>query len=266
MRLYVFDIDGTVLPEGELHLREKTIVILDSLLAHGDAICFASGRPYLGVKQHLDALANGKKYIIAGNGAALYTYEGKLLYEAYMTVEDFYDLHARYGHPGTTVYSYDDQNGLGIFNHDKWIDFEQACNKIQRLVDYSDPRQIDFHNKIYKVMLAGDPADSRQVKIEASDLANFNVMRSAPTFIEILPKKGEKAIGTAHLSQILHIPAKDVFTFGDGGNDVRMLKEFQGVAMGNAVVECKAVSRYVTKTCREDGVAYAITELLPKDE
>ena len=47
--------------------------------------------------------------------------------------------------------------------------------------------------------------------------------------------------------------------FGDGGNDVPIIKEAGiGVAMGNAVDEVKQTADFVTRHIDEDGVAYAL--------
>jgi uncharacterized protein in pdhA 5'region (fragment) len=50
--------------------------------------------------------------------------------------------------------------------------------------------------------------------------------------------------------------------FGDGSNDVEMLKEAgMGVAMGNAVEELKVVANMVTDPIGEDGVWKACKKL-----
>ena len=41
-----------------------------------------------------------------------------------------------------------------------------------------------------------------------------------------------------------------------------MIQEFEGVAMGNAMEEVKAVAKYVTKSCVDCGVAYALKDIL----
>ena len=56
----------------------------------------------------------------------------------------------------------------------------------------------------------------------------------------------------------LNIEKESVYTFGDSGNDVKMIKDFNGVAMGNASEECKKVAKFVTKSVDENGVIYAL--------
>jgi hydroxymethylpyrimidine pyrophosphatase-like HAD family hydrolase len=47
-----------------------------------------------------------------------------------------------------------------------------------------------------------------------------------------------------------------VVAFGDDYNDVEMLSECGiGVAMGNAIDECKAVADHICGDCDDDGMA-----------
>lgn len=55
----------------------------------------------------------------------------------------------------------------------------------------------------------------------------------------------------------------EIAVFGDDVNDIEMLKNCpNGVAMGNAVPAVKQAAAHVTRSNDEDGIAYAIRELL----
>ena len=67
--------------------------------------------------------------------------------------------------------------------------------------------------------------------------------------------------GTAliELAKILDIPMMRVMAIGDNDNDVEMLKVAgMGVVMGNFTLAAKKVATVMTRTCAEDGAAYAI--------
>ena len=54
----------------------------------------------------------------------------------------------------------------------------------------------------------------------------------------------------------------DTVAFGDGGNDIPMLKEAAvGVAMGNASDEVKKAADYVTDNVDDDGIRNALEHL-----
>ena len=61
---------------------------------------------------------------------------------------------------------------------------------------------------------------------------------------------------------------KKSICFGDGSNDVQMIKEATiGVAMGNACQDAKEVSDFITLSCDDDGVTFACEKLgFLKDE
>ncbi|MFR9190031.1 MAG: HAD hydrolase family protein [Anaerotruncus massiliensis (ex Togo et al. 2019)] len=55
------------------------------------------------------------------------------------------------------------------------------------------------------------------------------------------------------------IPASDTMAFGDGGNDIEMLRfAGVGVAMGNAGEEVRQAADYVTDDDDHDGIQNAL--------
>jgi len=65
----VFDVDATLIDENFI-LKDSTIEAINERLKMGDVVAIASGRPFLGITQYLDRFCEGKKYVIASNGAA----------------------------------------------------------------------------------------------------------------------------------------------------------------------------------------------------
>ena len=81
--------------------------------------------------------------------------------------------------------------------------------------------------------------------------------------IEINAAGVNKGKGLLELGEILGISREEIMAFGDGDNDIAMLREVGfGVAMENADEEVKAVADYVTGSNDEDGVAKAIARFV----
>lgn len=86
---------------------------------------------------------------------------------------------------------------------------------------------------------------------------------SVPDNVEINAADGNKGAALTALARHLGIAPEEIMAFGDGNNDVTMLRAAGlGVAMGNAVEEAMAAADYITATNDEDGVAQAIEKLL----
>ena len=89
MRLYVFDVDGTLVGR-DLELKEDVINLLNKVLDNGDVIAIASGRPYIGILQYFNLLHDGKKYCICANGAEVRDINGKVLFQDTLKLKDYY--------------------------------------------------------------------------------------------------------------------------------------------------------------------------------
>ena len=65
----------------------------------------------------------------------------------------------------------------------------------------------------------------------------------------------DKGDAIVRVAEKLGVPLESTYAFGDGINDMCMLRKAgHGIAMGNAVAETKAVAEYVTDDINSDGV------------
>ena len=80
-----------------------------------------------------------------------------------------------------------------------------------------------------------------------------------PLFADVVPEGSNKAVGIQHLLAHYGIDPKEAIAFGDGGNDIEMLRYVGiGVAMGNASDEVKAAADFVTTSVDDEGIAYGL--------
>ncbi len=116
----------------------------------------------------------------------------------------------------------------------------------------------DFHinNDIYQIWLfAGqDIADQLEEK--------FDSLRCVSWYTEgfdVLPKDVSKVNGIERVLEKIGIKDKTIYAFGDGNNDVEMLKfADHGIAMGNASDKLKEVADFVTDSVSNDGIKKAL--------
>lgn len=80
-----------------------------------------------------------------------------------------------------------------------------------------------------------------------------------PAFCDVTSASADKANGISAIASHLGIGIDETMAFGDGGNDMSMLRAAGiGVALGNALDSVKAHADYVTTSVDEDGVMNAL--------
>lgn len=86
---------------------------------------------------------------------------------------------------------------------------------------------------------------------------------SLPSNIEITHKEAHKGAALAWLCGHLGVDTADAVAFGDGDNDLSMIRAAgDGVAMANAIPEVLAAADHVTSSCDEAGVAAYLEPVL----
>ncbi len=87
------------------------------------------------------------------------------------------------------------------------------------------------------------------------------VVRSEPTYLEILPAGVSKGAALREVSRITGVPLAEIAAFGDSNNDIEMLRAAGlGVAVGNALDNVKAAADYVAAADFGLGVARGLLE------
>ena len=116
-----------------------------------------------------------------------------------------------------------------------------------------------------RLVAVGSEDDVRRLerRLKATFDSRLHVTRSLPTFCEILHPDGGKHKALDWLGRHLGIRRDETLAFGNGYNDVDMLRwAGLGVAIGGAVPEVLEVADLVAPPLEEDGVAQVIEDLL----
>mgnify|MGYP000795703879 CR=1 FL=1 len=80
-----------------------------------------------------------------------------------------------------------------------------------------------------------------------------------PAFADVTAKGDTKQKGIDEIIRHFGIKLEETMSFGDGGNDISMLRHAAiGVAMGQAKEDVKAAADYVTAPIDEDGISKAM--------
>jgi hypothetical protein len=111
-------------------------------------------------------------------------------------------------------------------------------------------------NRIYQFIIF----DSRErVQMFTAQLSNCKMSEWNPYAFDIIPRNGGKVVGIKQMLRKFQIKQEEIMAFGDGENDVDMLRYANiGVAMGNADEIVKQQADYITAHIDQDGIQRAL--------
>lgn len=260
-RAIALDLDGT-LTNHEKVVTPKTREALLQASAKGAVIILASGRPTYGIEPVAECLELNKQggYILSYNGGNIVNAKtGKKLFSQFLPDEVIPELYAYAEENGHALLGYAVNEIITEMPDDQYVKEESRINKmnirkVENLFEALEPHPT-------KLLMTGDPSDMLKAEEELVEKLGdrMDIFRSAPFFLELVPKGIDKAKSLSRLLTKINLTPADMIAFGDGYNDLSMLKlAGMGVAMENAAPEVRAEADYVTLSNEEDGVATAL--------
>ena len=256
-KVLFFDVDGTLVQndKGVDKISPEVIAKLNEIKENGNHLFIATGRPYAFVNEYLQSL-NFDGFVMA-NGSHVMV-DGKSIFENYLgqaevsEVVDYLDKHQ------VEYILQDNQYGYLKQHFTNMWDFYQRCNiKEDHIV-----REFDesVYEKIIKmeISLPGHLADEFINMIDGRFNYDYNGTINA---FEVYSKDITKAQGIEKTLAYYNLAIQDSFAFGDGHNDIEMIKAVGcGVVMGNGVAELKQIADYITDDFMDDGLLKALNK------
>lgn len=249
-----FDIDGTLVSFKTHQIPQSTIEAIEAAKAKGLKIFIATGRPAV-IINNLQELQ--QRNLIDGyitmNGA--YCFVGnKVIYKSSIPeadVKKMAELSVR-------------NNFSCIFVSERSLCVCQPSDMVK-----------EIFNVFLKVDVIPERTPEEVVKEEIFQMTPFITLQQEqeimplipgseagrwfPSFADITAKGNTKQKGVDEMIAHFGIELKETMAFGDGGNDISMLRHVEiGVAMGNAENDVKAHANYVTTNVDQDGIANAL--------
>ena len=260
-RAIALDLDGT-LTNHEKVVTPKTREALLKAASEGAVIILASGRPTYGIEPVAECLELQKRggYILSYNGGNIVNAQtGEKLFTQFLPDEVIPILYKYAREKNHALLGYAGNEIITEMPDDQYVKEESRINKmnirkVENLMDALEPHPT-------KLLMTGDPSDMLKAEQELLDMVGdkMDIFRSAPFFLELVPKGIDKAQSLRRLLAKINLTPADMIAFGDGYNDLSMLKlAGMGVAMANAAPEVRADADYITLSNEEDGVAAAL--------
>ncbi len=250
-----FDIDGTLVSFKTHTIPASTIQSIHAARRKGIKIFIATGRPIPFI-DNLGALEYDG--IISANGAMCSTAEGNILYQSPIYRTDLEKL-----------IQYHQENPFPIaFASDKEVFLTSHNDQTKEIfnllkVKPTEIRTIEHCLDMPVIQIIAFFTENQEPFIMSEVLKGCTAHRWHPYFADIISKGQSKSSGIDTMLHHYGISISETMAFGDGGNDISMLKHVAcGVAMGNANETVKAAARYVTTSVDDNGVANILQTFL----
>lgn len=254
IKLAVFDVDGTLVEEGNKGFSEKTLLMLNQLQANGIKVAIASGRPPFFVKGSLNKEFSFDYYVCV-NGAYVADKNFKEVNRSPLSLEDVENLIEDFiKFDDAMMFQFDD--AAYCYNGNKRITsmVSHWIGRIDVLVDHRNDRNRHLKDLPLGVVCNIDPAHMEYYQTKYPHLA-FDAF--SEDHYDIHMDNYSKADGVKIIADAQGIKMDEVIAFGDNYNDIQMLEAVGiGVAMGNALDEVKKSADYVAKNVEDDGTYY----------
>lgn len=251
-KIVFFDIDGTLL-DHDKNLPASTKKAIYDLKNNGVYVAIATGRaPFLfeGLRRELEI-----ESFVSFNGQYV-IFENEVIYENPLNdkeLERIYTLSKKNKHP--LIFMNESTMKATVKDHSL---IETSMESLKLTHPEEEPT-FYLNKKIYQTLLFCKNGEEQSY---IQEFPHFGFIRWHPYSLDIIPAGGSKAEGIKKMIDRLGFNLQDVYAFGDGLNDIEMLKAVgTGVAMGNGVPEAKEHADFITTDVADNGIWNGLKEL-----
>lgn len=250
-RALFLDVDGTLVSFRTHGVPDTAVAALREAHGRGVGVFIATGRAAADLEVLRGIPCDG---VVALNGACGVLAGGQTLFSHPIPPEDFkraLRLSEAWDFPLAL------ELDTGIFVNRITPEVEQVA----RLVAHPVPQEADLR-ALFDRSACCQLCFYCDVESEGRIMACFPGLAASrwnPLFADVNVRGVDKAAGMAAFAAHLGIGLSEIMAFGDGGNDVSMLRAAGvGVAMGNACPAARDVADYIAADIDEDGLARAL--------
>lgn len=263
MRLLVFDLDGTLL-EKDGNLSSETLRILKSFEERNVRSTIATGRSLKSASKFIEQISS-KVPVILFNGARIFDPVTRhYLYSEVLSDSLLQRMSFLCQRSDVSVFFFVDEDVYAVNLTVYAARYVYRDGLSYRLVDNIDSLK---QRKITKIVLTGPSCELTKIenslKFQHRILAS--VTRSEDDLLEILPFGVNKAEALKKLCKFLGIDLKEVVAFGNGENDLEMIKTAGvGVTFKDAPDIVRSQAKVVLLSCGYSGLQEFLENFLQK--
>ena len=263
IKLVLTDMDNTLLPFGDAQISQDTVCAIHRLLDEGIHFAPATGRGYQDLSAFFKPDPSILTTAIACNALEVWL-DNKPVFQKFFSAEDL-QIIAR-------CLSDIDDAGLVITADDPrpWIVGLHVKDTSKLDSPGAFPSGYILTDTIPEVQTLNvgvvfdseriDPQDMQKRLAQVAPTLDF--LYTYTDWLDVAPKGWSKADGVPILMDALHITKDELVVFGDGINDLSIMRALpNSVAVANAVPEVAAAARYHIASSSEYAVARACHQI-----
>lgn len=267
IKLIALDLDGA-LTDSDKKVSERNYRALMAAQERGITLALATGRSVHGTAWIADLLELKRYggYMLCYNGALVWDCKHQCdVYAKKISLELLRELYEASKEYGVTIQTY---IGDRLYTEDVDNPYVKKAAKINGLtITKTQSFADEIMHPVPKCLMPDEP--EKLAKILEAMRERFagkaNIFLSESCFMEIVPWGTDKGEALRALSQHMRLKTEQIMAFGDGNNDIPMIRTAGcGVAMANAIEEVKTAAVFVTETNDDDGVAVIVEQLLER--
>lgn len=263
--IIALDIDGT-LTNSKKEISPRTVDSLIKAQKNGKKVILASGRHDCGMRTiaKIIRLADYNGIILSFNGGKIInTATNEIISKTYFPRKYIADILKITKGSGLTAITYENDMIImdNTVNEYTYIEAEIVGMEYKHVDDFLSYVNFDIN----KMLLAGDPKIVNEYETLLSEKFKgyFDVFKSCPFFLEIMPFGVNKGASLSKLLPKLGYSRKQLIACGDSYNDMTMIGYAGlGVCMKNGEKDVKKIADVIADSCDNDGVAKIVEQYM----
>lgn len=263
MKCVSLDLDGTLLDSNH-QITEESKETIRKLQQKGIEVIINTGRAYDDVVK-VAGINELNCPIVCVNGSVLFSKTGELLFEATLDVSNYKQLFSELKKLDVGILVYTNHGGFPSTLPPLHKKSKEERETLFKEFNYDEILRKE-NLKVYKLIALVEYDELEKVELVKQTLAynrEISMASSFPNNVEITSVEAHKGKALLRYASINNLQFQEIYAFGDGGNDLSQFEvATKSVAMANAPEEIKEKATIVTKSNDQDGVAYAIKDIL----
>lgn len=252
IKIIFLDFDGTLYSHASNQIPASFYEAHDILKSKGILMCLCTGRSRYELDHYFDLSKLDLSYFIYNNGQLITDKDGNIIYSC-------------------PISGIDKDNAIKLFNEKRismtigtFDDFYTNIineNTIRTCETISSPlpEVKEYHNEDFYIVSLMSDDDEDIEKLQHIYFPNCHLERWENNSYDVTINGIDKAQGIYQIIKKLNISQDEVMAFGDGENDIAMLKYAKiGVAMGNSNEKVKQSADYITDDIDNKGIYNAL--------